>query len=59
VKKDCHRRRYLCLPLSTRNKIDKHVKEASIMSCCKEMQDAAIGRKVDADKLWIFSRTYS
>jgi hypothetical protein len=45
--------------LSTRNKAEEHAMEASIISCCKEIPDATIGRQVDVDYLLGFSRAHS
>jgi hypothetical protein len=36
-----------------------HAMKAPIISCCKEIQDATIGRQVDVDHLLGFSRAYS
>jgi hypothetical protein len=37
----------------------KHAMEASIISCCKQIQDTTIGRQDDVDYLLEFLRAYS
>jgi hypothetical protein len=54
----CHRWQNLGSPLSTRNQAEEHAAEASVNSCCKEIQDATIGRQVDVDHLGS-SKAYS
>jgi hypothetical protein len=44
--------------LSTRNQVEEHAMEASVISCCKEIQDATISRQVNVDHLLGFSRAY-
>jgi hypothetical protein len=39
--------------------VEEYAMEASVISCCKEIQDASIGWQVDVDLLLGFSRAYS
>jgi hypothetical protein len=45
--------------LSTRNQVEEHTTEASIITHCKKIQEATISRQVDVDHLLGFSRAYS
>jgi hypothetical protein len=45
--------------LLTRNQAEEHAMKGSIISCCKEIQAATIGRQVDIEHLLGFSRAYS
>jgi hypothetical protein len=37
----------------------EHAMEASVISCCKEIQDKTIGKQVDFNHVLGFSRAYS
>jgi hypothetical protein len=56
---ECHRWWNLGSPLSIRNQAEEHAIEASVTSCCKEIQDVTIGKVVHVGHLLGFSRAYS
>jgi hypothetical protein len=39
--------------------VEEHAMEVSVISCCKEIEDTNIGRKVDVDHLLEFLTAYS